>query len=81
MVDVEDAMAVGAHAAAELGLFAGDQLGVVAACFFEGAAAHEDISAAELGDTRRVDPVEIEDAVVDGCFRMNLAAMAPDSDD
>ena len=73
--------AAGAHAAAELGLFAGDQFGVVASGFFEGAAAHEDVASAELGDAGRVDPVEIEDAVVDGCFGMNLAAMAPDGDD
>ena len=81
MVDVEDAMAAGAHAAAELRLLAGDQLGVVSAGLFEGAAAHKDVASAELGDARRVDPVEIEDAVVDGGFGMNLAAMAPDGDD
>ena len=81
VIDVEDAVSAGAHAAAELGLFAGDQFGVVASGFFEGAAAHEDVASAELGDAGRVDPVEIEDAVVDGCFGMYLAAMAPDGDD
>src|SRR6202012_1446426 len=80
-VDVEDALAAGEDAAAELGFFAGDERFVEAADVFEGLAAEEGVASAEGGEAGGVDPVEVEDAVVEGALGVELAAMAPDAGD
>ena len=81
LVDVEDASALGSHAAAEFGLLAGDEGRVVSIDLLEGAATHKDVSAAVIDDAGCVNPVEIEDAVVESPLGVNLAAVAPDGDD
>ena len=64
---------------AECRLFTGNQRRIVSADLCKGSSPHEHIATAELAVAGHINPIQVQDTVIDRAFRMKLPPMSPNS--
>ena len=74
---MHDTVAPCAQTAAEFRFLAGNEVWIVSFDLGENGPPHQNISAAKIRVSGRIDPVEIKNAVVDGTLRVEFPAMPP----
>src|ERR1700722_13944884 len=77
-VDMQNEAAVGANSPAQIRFLACDETRIEAACLLQRRAAHNSIAAAILSESWLGQPIQIKNAIVNGGFGTNFAAMPRD---